>query len=247
MEKENFNAKIEKCGKKEKEKVENINAGKTEDNTKKMRSTLSSAYFRTKLKEKKKSLELSKGNDISFDRGNKSVSIKIMAKNKEAMIVNIKNNLISNPFVLCLGNNVPNPFILGDNIKNPFSLFNQIPNKNVPKTKEKVNPQEAPHNKEEPNPKEKDEPNPKEKEEPNPKENEEPNPKEKEDKKSSRKKYYCEICGDFFPTVDKHIQRSHPEKLAIEKRIVVFLKDFAEFKRPHENVKKIIQSLTPDL
>ena len=223
MEKENFNAKIEKCGKKEKEKVENINAGKTEDNTKKMRSTLSSAYFRTKLKEKKKSLELSKGNDISFDRGNKSASIKIMAKNKEAMIVNIKNNLISNPFVLCLGNNVPNPFILGDNIKNPFSLFNQIPNKNVPKTKEKDNPQKAPQKKEE------------------------PNPKEKEDKKSSRKKYHCEICGGFFPTVDKHIQRSHPEKLAIEKRIVVFLKDFAEFKRPHENVKKIIQSLTPDL
>ncbi len=150
-----------------------------------------------------------------------------------------KNNPIG------LGNNVPNPFVFGY-IHNPFSLFNQIPNKNVPKTKEKVNPQEAPHNKEEPNPKEKDEPNPKEKEEPNPKENEEPNPKEKEDKKSSRKKYYCEICGDFFPTVDKHIQRSHPEKLAIEKRIVVFLKDFAEFKRLHENVKKIIQSLTPE-
>ena len=94
MEKENFYAKIEKCGKKEKEKVENIIAGKTEDNTKKMRATLSSQYFRTKLKEKKKSLKVSKGNDISFDRGNKSVSIKIMTKNKEAMIVNKKNNLI---------------------------------------------------------------------------------------------------------------------------------------------------------
>ena len=127
-----------------------------------------------------------------------------------------KNNPIG------LGNNVPNPFVFGY-IHNPFSLFNQIPNKNVPKTKEKDNPQKAPQKKEE------------------------PNPKEKEDKKSSRKKYHCEICGGFFPTVDKHIQRSHPEKLAIEKRIVVFLKDFAEFKRPHENVKKIIQSLTPDL
>ena len=94
MEKENFYAKIENCGKKEKEKVENIIAGKTEDNTKKMRATLSSQYFRTKLKEKKKSLKVSKGNDISFDRGNKSVSIKIMTKNKEAMIVNKKNNLI---------------------------------------------------------------------------------------------------------------------------------------------------------
>ena len=59
-----------------------------------MRGTVSSIHFRNNLKERKKSLKLSKCNNTSFDKGNKSVSIKIMTKNKESSVANIKNNVI---------------------------------------------------------------------------------------------------------------------------------------------------------
>ena len=81
-----------------------------------------------------------------------------------------------------------NPFVLRNNMQNPFSLFNQFPEKNSLKIEEKDNlgfPKK-----------------------------EEPKiadpPKQKKNPKSSRKKYYCEMCRDFFPTIDKHIERSYP-------------------------------------
>lgn len=95
MNKENFDAKLGKCGKKEKDGVASIKEVKVEENNKKMKGTVSSMHFRKNLQERKKSFMISKLNNISFDKGNKSVSIKIMAKNKETAIANKKSNMIS--------------------------------------------------------------------------------------------------------------------------------------------------------
>ena len=92
MDKENFEAKIEKCGKKEKERITNIGKINLEEN-KKMRGTISSIHFRQNLKERKKSYKLSKCNNTSFDKGNKSVTIKYNPKNKDGIAVNKKNNV----------------------------------------------------------------------------------------------------------------------------------------------------------
>ena len=95
IDKENFNAKLEKWGKKEKDGLADIMNVKVEDNNKKMRGTLSSMKFRKNLHERKKSFMISKINNTSLNKMNKSLSIKIMAKNKEATISNKRNNLIS--------------------------------------------------------------------------------------------------------------------------------------------------------
>ncbi len=62
--------------------------------TKKKRGTVSSIHFRNNLKERKKSIKLSKCNNTSFDKGNKSVSIKIMTKTGEAFGDITKKNVI---------------------------------------------------------------------------------------------------------------------------------------------------------
>ena len=93
MTKENFDTKMEKCSKKEKDGVKSIIDLKIEP-SKKLRGTVSSIHFRNNLKERKKSLKLSKCNNTSFDKGNKSVSIKIFTKNKESLASNSKNNVI---------------------------------------------------------------------------------------------------------------------------------------------------------
>ena len=72
----------------------NILKEKVEVNNKKIKGTVSSIHFRKTLHERKKSFKLSKCNNTSFDKGNKSVSIKIMAKGKEAITVDKKSNLI---------------------------------------------------------------------------------------------------------------------------------------------------------
>ena len=94
MEKANFNAKIEKCGKKEKDGIGIICKIKLEEN-KKMRGTISSTHFRKNLQERKKSFKLSKCNNTSFDKGNKSVTIKFNQKRKEGIIGNKKNNMVN--------------------------------------------------------------------------------------------------------------------------------------------------------
>ena len=92
MDKENFEAKIEKCGKKEKDRISNIGKINLEEN-KKMRGTISSIHFRQNLKERRKSYKLSKCNNTSFDKGNKSVTIKYNPKSKDGIAANKKNNV----------------------------------------------------------------------------------------------------------------------------------------------------------
>jgi len=95
MTKDNFNVKIEKCGKKEKDSIQAIMKTKI-DNVKKKRGTVSSMHFRKVIHERKKSYKLSKCPARSFDKGNKSVSIKISGKNKVSMITNTKPVKIKN-------------------------------------------------------------------------------------------------------------------------------------------------------
>ena len=94
MEKVNFDAKIEKCGKKEKDSIAIISKIKFEEN-KKMRGTVSSMHIRKNLQERKKSFNLSKCNNTSFDKGNKSVTIKFNPKKKEGIVVNKKSNMMN--------------------------------------------------------------------------------------------------------------------------------------------------------
>lgn len=91
--KENFDVIMEKCSKKDKEGIISIENEKEEDN-KKMRATVSSTHFRKNIKERKKSMMLSKCHYTSLDKGNKSVSIKFEVKRKEATVSNKNNNLI---------------------------------------------------------------------------------------------------------------------------------------------------------
>ena len=93
MDKENFEAKLEKYGKKERDGVASIINEKIGDNHKKMRGSVSSIHFRKNLQDRKKSLKLSKSNNISFDKGNKSATIKFTAKNKKTMVGDKKHNL----------------------------------------------------------------------------------------------------------------------------------------------------------
>ena len=80
---DNFDAKIEKCGKKEKDELAFIEKVQLDGKTKKMRGTVSSIHFRNHLRERKKSLKLSKCNNSSFDKGNKSATNKIKASGKD--------------------------------------------------------------------------------------------------------------------------------------------------------------------
>jgi hypothetical protein len=81
MTKEEFNKKMEKCTKKEKENVKIILETKIAQPKKKISST-SSMHFRKDINERKKNFKMSKCNEV---KGNKSVSIKIVAKGKDPM------------------------------------------------------------------------------------------------------------------------------------------------------------------
>ena len=94
MDKVNFDTKIEKCGKKEKDAIAIISKIKFEEN-KKIRGTVSSMHIRKNLQERKKSFNLSKCNNTSFDKGNKSVTIKFNPKKKEGIVVNKKSNMMN--------------------------------------------------------------------------------------------------------------------------------------------------------
>ncbi len=84
MTKEEFDKKIEKCPKKEKENVKIILETKIAQPKKKISST-SSIHFRKDINERKKVFKLSKCNEI---KGNKSVSIKIIpAKGKDSVVL----------------------------------------------------------------------------------------------------------------------------------------------------------------
>ena len=83
MTKEEFDKKMEKCTKKEKENVKIILEIKIVQPKKKISST-SSMHFRKDINERKKNFKLSKCNEI---KGNKSVSIKIVAKGKDSVVL----------------------------------------------------------------------------------------------------------------------------------------------------------------
>ena len=95
MNEEIFNGKIEKCGKKEKEAIQSIMKSKIKDLTKK-RGTFSSLHFRKDIHDRKKSYKLSKCPNRSFDKGNKTVSIKINGKKENSKIINTKVIVIKN-------------------------------------------------------------------------------------------------------------------------------------------------------
>ena len=52
-------------------------------------------HIRKNLQERKKSFNLSKCNNTSFDKGNKSVTIKFNPKKKEGIVVNKKSNMMN--------------------------------------------------------------------------------------------------------------------------------------------------------
>ena len=81
MTKEEFDKKMEKCTKKEKENVKIILETKIAQPKKKISST-SSMHFRKDINERKKNFKMSKCNEV---KGNKSVSIKIVAKGKDSV------------------------------------------------------------------------------------------------------------------------------------------------------------------
>lgn len=97
MTEEIFHNKIEKCGctKKEKDIVQKIMKTKVDDLTKK-RGTVSSLHFRKNIHERQKSFRLSKCFNKSFDKGKKTVSIKINGKKNDGMINNTKVVVIKN-------------------------------------------------------------------------------------------------------------------------------------------------------
>ena len=83
MTKEEFDKKMEKCTKKEKENVKIILETKIAQPKKKISST-SSMHFRKDINERKKNFKLSKCNEV---KGNKSVSIKIVTKGKDPVVI----------------------------------------------------------------------------------------------------------------------------------------------------------------
>ena len=83
MGQEEFNKKIEKCTKKEKENVKNIREAKEVEIKKKISTgTVSSLHFRQDIQQRKKSFRLSK---INENKGNKSATFKIIKKGKESI------------------------------------------------------------------------------------------------------------------------------------------------------------------
>ena len=83
MTKEEFEKKMEKCTKKEKENVKIILETKIAQPKKKISST-SSMHFRKDINERKKNFKMSKCNEV---KGNKSVSIKIVTKGKDPVVI----------------------------------------------------------------------------------------------------------------------------------------------------------------
>ena len=95
MSEEIFNGKMEKCWKKEKDIIQSIMKSKVKDLTKK-RGTVSSLHFRKDIRDRKKSYNLSKCPNLSFDKGKKTVSIKINGKKENSKITNTKVIIIKN-------------------------------------------------------------------------------------------------------------------------------------------------------
>ena len=83
MTREEFDKKMEKCTKKEKKNVKIILEAKVAQPKKKISST-SSMHFRKDINERKKNFKLSKCNEV---KGNKSVSIKIVGKGKDPVVL----------------------------------------------------------------------------------------------------------------------------------------------------------------
>ena len=91
MTKEEFDKKMEKCTKKEKENVKIILEAKIAQPKKKISST-SSMHFRKDINERKKNFKLSKCNEV---KGNKSVSIKIVTKGKDPVVLHSNGALLN--------------------------------------------------------------------------------------------------------------------------------------------------------
>ena len=86
MGKEEFDKKMEKCTKKEKDTTKIIFETKIVEN-KKRTGSISSTHFQKVIKERKKSFKLSKCNE---NKGNKSVSIKLVTDVKEPLVAPVK-------------------------------------------------------------------------------------------------------------------------------------------------------------
>ena len=86
MGKEEFDKKMEKCNKKEKDTTRIIFETKIVEN-KKRTGSISSTHFQKVIKERKKSFKLSKCNE---NKGNKSVSIKLVTDVKEPLVAPVK-------------------------------------------------------------------------------------------------------------------------------------------------------------
>lgn len=82
MGKDEFDKKIEKCGKKEKENIKAIMEAKIIE-AKRKTTNCSSLHFRKDIKERKKTFLLSKDNS----KPNKSVATKLKAKGKDSMVI----------------------------------------------------------------------------------------------------------------------------------------------------------------
>ena len=91
MTKEEFDKKMEKCTKKEKENVKIILEAKIAQKKKKISST-SSMHFRKDINERKKNFKLSKCNEV---KGNKSVSIKIVTKGKDPVVLHSNGAILN--------------------------------------------------------------------------------------------------------------------------------------------------------
>ena len=91
MTKEEFYKKMEKCTKKEKENVKIILETKIAQPKKKISST-SSMHFRKDINERKKNFKLSKCNEV---KGNKSVSIKIVTKGKDPVVLHSNGAILN--------------------------------------------------------------------------------------------------------------------------------------------------------
>ena len=84
MGKDEFDKKLEKCTKKEKDNVKTIMEAKVAENKKKSINS-SSLHFHKEIRERKKTFMLSKTNNNNNNKGNKSVSIKSIPKGKETI------------------------------------------------------------------------------------------------------------------------------------------------------------------
>ena len=84
MGKEEFDKKMEKCTKKEKDNVKIIMEAKVTEVRKKSVNS-SSLHFHKEIRERKRTFMLSKCNNNNINKGNKSVTIKLIPKGKDTM------------------------------------------------------------------------------------------------------------------------------------------------------------------